>query len=82
MQIRVDSAVLSSDAKQHILVAWFVGGLMAWLTESYRRRTFAGQEMARHAHKAELEEKCAHLAAQEELAAAKETVRAPSRQGA
>jgi hypothetical protein len=74
LQVRVNPEVLPSDAKQHFVAAWFIGGMMAWLTETYRRRTFAGQELARHAHAAELEEKCAHLRAQQELAAAREEV--------
>jgi hypothetical protein len=75
LQVRVDPAVLTSDTKQHFLVAWCVGGMMAWLAESYRRRTFAGQELARRAHAKELEEKSGHLRAQQELAAAREEVR-------
>lgn len=70
-----DAAVLSSVAKQHILAAWFAGGMMAWLAESYRRRTFAGQELARLAHDKELQVKSRHLSAQQELAVAREEVR-------
>lgn len=70
-----DPTILPSVAKQHILVAWFAGGMMAWLAESYRRRTFAGQALARLAHTKELHEKSRHLRAQEQLAAAREEVR-------
>jgi hypothetical protein len=69
------SMVLSSAAKQHVLIAWLSGGLMAWLAESYRRRMFAGQQLARMAHAKELAEKLRHLRAQEELASAREEVR-------
>lgn len=48
---------------------------MSWLAESYRRCTFANQQAARMAHVKELEEKSRHLAAQEELATAREEVR-------
>jgi hypothetical protein len=74
VQMQWDSSILPSSAKQHILVAWLAGGMMAWLTESYRRRTFAGQEVARIACAKELEEKTRHLRAQEELASAREEV--------
>ena len=80
MQLKVDSTILPSDPKQHFLVAWFIGGMMAWLTESYRRRSFAGQELARRAHAQELAEKGGHLRAQQELAAAREEVCSSGRQ--
>ena len=80
VQVRVDPAVLRSEDKQHFLVAWFVGGMLAWLTESYRRRSFAGQELARAAHIKELAEKSQLLQAQTELAAAREEVRGHARQ--
>lgn len=69
------TAVLSSASKQHLLVAWLAGALMAWLAESYRRCTFAGQHAAKLAHSKELAEKMRHLRAQEELATAREEVR-------
>lgn len=67
--------VLSSASKQHLVVAWLAGALMAWLAESYRRCTFAGQHAAKLAHSKELAEKMRHLRAQEELASAREEVR-------
>lgn len=67
--------VLPPSRKQHMVVAWLAGALMSWLAESYRRCTFANQQAARVAHAKELEEKSRHLAAQEELATAREEVR-------
>jgi hypothetical protein len=67
--------VLPPASKQHMIVAWLAGALMSWLAESYRRCTFANQQAARSAHMKELKEKSRHLAAQQELATAREEVR-------
>ncbi len=61
---------LPSDALVHILVAWAVGGLMAYLAEWYRRQMFASQCMAAAAHQKELLEAQARMRAQRQLAAA------------
>jgi hypothetical protein len=73
MQVK-GSHVLLARRGQHMVVAWLAGGFMAWLAESYRRCTFANQQAARDAHFKELEQKSQHLAAQQELAAAREEV--------
>jgi hypothetical protein len=66
--------VMSSTAKERVLVAWLAGGMMAWLVERYHRQTFAGQQLAKAAHAKELAEKSRLLQAQHELAAAREEV--------
>lgn len=67
--------MLPPTSKQHIVVAWLVGSLMAWLAESYRRCTFANQQVARLAHAKELQEKSNHLEAQEKFVKELSTVR-------
>lgn len=62
--------LLPSDAMVHIVVAWAVGGLMAYLAEWYRRQMFASQKMAAAAHQKELLEAQARIKAQRQLAAA------------
>uniref|UniRef100_A0A7R9VZ96 histidine kinase n=1 Tax=Chlamydomonas euryale TaxID=1486919 RepID=A0A7R9VZ96_9CHLO len=63
-------AILSNEALVHIFVAWAVGGLMAYLSEWYRRQMFASQKMAATAHRMELREAQARIKAQRQLAAA------------
>ena len=65
-----EQSVLTSTGRTHIVIAWWVGGFMAWLAESYRRRTYAGQLLAKTSHMNELHETNARLAAQEQLAEA------------
>lgn len=38
---------LPEDAMAHIIVAWAVGGLMAYLAEGYRREVFASKLRAK-----------------------------------
>eukprot|EP00798_Chlamydomonas_sp_ICE-L_P026869 gene26869-4476_t len=63
-------SILPRDAVVHIFIAWAVGGLMAYLVECYRRKTFASQRMAVGAHAKELLEARERIKAQRQLAAA------------
>lgn len=54
----------------HIVVAWAVGGLMAYLSDWYRRQMHANARLACSAHAQELREARARIAAQRQLAAA------------
>lgn len=64
------SSILPADAVVHIVVAWAVGGLMAYLSDWYRRQMYANQKLACAAHEKELLEARARMQAQRELAAA------------
>lgn len=61
---------LPKDALVHVVVAWAVGGLMAYLADWYRRQMFASQKLAEAAHFKELLEAKARIKAQKELAMA------------
>jgi hypothetical protein len=67
---RLTMQLLSMDAIVHIMVAWAVGGLMAYLNDWYRRQMFANQKLAAFAHDKELLEARARIKAQRALAAA------------
>lgn len=62
--------ILPPDAVVHIVVAWAVGGLMAYLNDWYRRQMFANSKLASAAHEKELLEVRARIKAEQELAAA------------
>ena len=62
--------VLPQDALDHLFIAWAVGGLMAYLSEWYRRQMFSSQRLASQAHHQELLEAQARIRAQRQLAAA------------
>ncbi|WIA19156.1 hypothetical protein OEZ85_003803 [Tetradesmus obliquus] len=64
------SALLPPDALVHIFVAWAVGGLMAYLSDWYRRQMYANARLACAAHEKEMMEATARIQAQRELAAA------------
>ena len=66
----ISAPVLPQDALDHLFIAWAVGGLMAYLSEWYRRQMFCSQRLASQAHHQELLEAQARIRAQRQLAAA------------
>lgn len=66
---RPDS-ILPSDAAVHICIAWAVGALMSFLSDTYRRQMFANHRLAFAAAEMEVHEAKARLEAQNQLAAA------------
>jgi signal transduction histidine kinase/CheY-like chemotaxis protein len=63
-------SLLPPDAAVHVLVAWAVGGLMAFLGDSYRRGTFLASRRAAASHAAELRAAASRAQAERELGAA------------
>lgn len=67
---------LPLEAVIHLLVAWAVGGLMAFLSDTNRRQAFAHHALALAAAEKELAEMRARAGVERELAAAQAQVRA------
>ncbi|KAL4451935.1 hypothetical protein ABPG75_007597 [Micractinium tetrahymenae] len=63
---------LPPEALVHILVAWAVGALMAFVCDSNRRQTFVSHKLALGAASKELEEVQARVLMERELAAAQQ----------
>lgn len=57
--------ITSFDPVTHVLVAWAVGTLMAFLAETYRRQMFANHKLAADAAARELLEAQARIRAQQ-----------------
>lgn len=69
------TAALPWEAVVHLVVAWAVGGLMAFLSDSNRRQAFANHALALSAAEKELAEVRARAGVERELAAAQAQVR-------
>ncbi|PSC70789.1 hybrid sensor histidine kinase response regulator [Micractinium conductrix] len=63
---------LPLEALVHILVAWAVGALMAYVSDSNRRASFVSHKLALHAAAKELKEVQARVLMERELAAAQQ----------
>lgn len=72
------TGALPVHAIMHLIIAWAVGTLMGYLSDSSRRQSFASHRLALSAAATEVEEVRARIAAERELASAQALAEAKS----